>query len=196
MAITEQTLTLEEFLKLPQEEPALEYWDGVVIQKVSPKILHGWLQFVLAELLNNFARPRGLGLAFPETRATFAGRSPVPDVVFYLWERIPFRPDGQFENDFSEPPDIAIEILSPEQRRSTLVKKCGWFVEHGVRIALLIDPEERSVLLFRHGAQLLALEGPDRIDLDDVLPGFELTVEALFRTLYPTRTRSAEAPAS
>ena len=40
MALTERRTSLEEFLKLPEEKPALEYFDGKVTQKVSPKTRH------------------------------------------------------------------------------------------------------------------------------------------------------------
>jgi Uma2 family endonuclease len=43
---------LDEFLELPEEEPALEYEAGVVKQKVSPKAPHGRLQFRLARLFD------------------------------------------------------------------------------------------------------------------------------------------------
>ena len=41
------------------------------------------------------------------------------------------------------------------------------------------------MLVFRAGQPLLVLEGDDRIDLDDVLPGFDLTVDAMFDGLAP-----------
>ena len=47
-----QRMTLEAFLRLPEEEPALEFADGMVTQKVSPKFHHSALQYALAALLN------------------------------------------------------------------------------------------------------------------------------------------------
>jgi Uma2 family endonuclease len=86
-------------------------------------------------------------------------------------------------NRFSDPPDIAVEIVSPEQRVNTLVRRCLWYVANGVRIALLIDPDDESVIVFRPDVSPLALGGSDRIDLDEVLPGFELTVQQFFDSL-------------
>ena len=84
MAIAEQHFSLEEFLNLPEQEPALEFEDGVVSQKVSPKGQHSGLQGDFVELVNRYTRTRKLARAFPELRATFAGRSYVPDVAVYL----------------------------------------------------------------------------------------------------------------
>src|SRR6266508_2252589 len=98
-------MTLEKFLELPPEKPALEFEDGEVRQKVSPMGEHGRLQFKFAEMLNSFAEPRRLGMAFTETRATFAGRSRVPDLCLYSWARIPRGPDGTIADYFFTPPD-------------------------------------------------------------------------------------------
>ena len=184
MAITERRLTLEEFLALPEEEPPLEYLDGRITQKVSPQGQHGVLEFGFAALINGYGMPRKLARAIPELRTTFGGGSPVPDLAVYRWDRVPLNPDGTVANAFREAPDVAIEIVSPDQSVPELIEKCRWFVEHGVRIALLVHPERRWVRRFRPSAAEEHLRGADRIDLDDILPGFELTVEALFATLY------------
>jgi Uma2 family endonuclease len=183
MAITEQRLSLDEFLKLPEEKPALEYEDGVVTQKVSPQGQHSLLQTTLAERINQFGRSRKLALALTELRATFHGASRVPDVAVYRWERIPRQPDGKVANRFLEPPDLAIEIASPEQSVNGLVRRCLRLVQDGVGLALLVDPGDESVLRFSSAATVQALHGTDRIDLGDLLPGFELTVQELFESL-------------
>ena len=183
MAISQQRMTLEEFLELPEQEPALEYLDGMVVQKVSPKTPHSGLQGELLERFNRFGRPRKLARAFTELRITFAGGSPVPDVAVYRWDRIPTAADGSLAQDAVEPPDIAVEIASPDQSVRSLVDKCLWYVQHGVPIAVLVEPKSRSVELFRPGARTGPLRGIDRIDVDDVLPGFELTVDELFQSL-------------
>jgi Uma2 family endonuclease len=85
MAITERRMTLEEFLELPEEKPALELIDGVVKQKVAPDFLHGMVQSIFLAFINEFAMPRELALAVSEVRATLPGSSPVPDVSVYRW---------------------------------------------------------------------------------------------------------------
>jgi Uma2 family endonuclease len=124
MAVAPKPLTLEEFIELSEEEPPLEFADGVVTRKVSPKGQHSALQAELVERFNQSARPRKLARAFPELRATFGGASRVPDVAVYRWDRIPRDASGRVANDFSEPPDIAVEIASPEQSANALVRRC------------------------------------------------------------------------
>ncbi len=183
MALTQRRLTLEEFLKLPEGKPALEFEDGVVIQKWSPKGQHSGLQGELVERFNRFARPAKLALALPELRVTFGGRSYVPDVSVYRWERIPVDEAGRLANDFFDPPDIAVEIVPPEQRVNAQVRRCLWFVANGVGAALLVDPADESVLLFRPGQSPQPLHAAEAVEFGDLLPGFQLSVQELFDSL-------------
>jgi Uma2 family endonuclease len=184
MAIPKRRLTLEEFLALPEEKPALEYMDGRVTQKVSPKGRHSRLEYTIPDWLNRAAEPLKLGLAFPELRTTHSGASPVPDVSYYRWDRIPRDETGQIGDDFLTPPDIAIEIASPGQSRASLLRRCRWYIAHGSEIALLVDPRDRSVHDLR-GDHHRILRGDDLIDLSAVIPDLRLSVAALFATLRP-----------
>src|SRR5205085_1840905 len=116
-----------------------------------------------------------LARAYPELRVTFGGRSYVPDVSVFRWQRIPRTAEGRVSNVFSLAPDIAVEIASPGQAVNSLVRRCLWYVENGVAVSLLIDPADESVLVFRPDSRPVARRGADRIELDDLLPGFQLT---------------------
>lgn len=181
MAISQSQLTLQEFLALPEKKPALEFENGLVTRKPVPKGKHSRLQRVLLDLLEQAGVAPGC--AFPELRATFGGQSYVPDVAFYRWDRIPRDQGGQVADDFFEPPDLVVEILSPKQSVTALVRRCLWYVENGVAVALLVDPGDRSVLVFRPSQVPAALRGLLPIDLSDLLPGFDLTVQQLFDSL-------------
>lgn len=183
MAIAQQRLTLDEFLKLPEEEPALEYEYGRVIQKVSPKVHHSRLQSFLVGLFNRVAERRKLALAFSELRTTFGGYSYVPDVSVYRWDRLPRNVTGRLSPEIFEPPDIAVEIASPGQSVNFLARRCVWYTANGVRVAVLVDPDDESVLVFRPDQVPQALRAQDPIQLADVLPRFKLTVQELFDSL-------------
>ena len=183
MAVSQQRLTLEDFLQLPEEEPSLEFEEGRVTQKVSPKVQHSMVQVALSGFLNSFTRPRKLAIAFTELRTTYSGRSYVPDISVYRWDRIPKTAQGKVASDFRAPPDIAVEIVSPGQSTNALVRRCLWHVENGVGVALLIDPADESVLVFRPGSRPSAVGGAGRIDIEDLLPGFPLTAQELFDSL-------------
>jgi Uma2 family endonuclease len=183
MAVRRKDLSLDQFLELPEEKPALEFEDGRITQKPWPNGTHSVLQRDIGLLIDRFARPRKIALAFIELQVTFDGRAYVPDLAVYRWSRLPVDPDGKIADDFTESPDVAVEIVSPKQSTTALVRRCLWFVSHGVAVALLVDPAARSVLSFRPNQVPAPLTGSDRINLDDVLLGFALTVHDVFDLL-------------
>ena len=184
MAIVQKGLTLEEFLALPEQKPALEYEKGVVIRKVSPKKRHSRLQTGLAKLFDRFGEPERLYATFTELRTAYGGRSYVPDLCVYGWERVAVDDNGEVVDGVAtDPPDVAVEIVSPEQSVNFLVRKCLWYLQNGAKAALLVDPADESVLLFWPGQPGLALSGEEEIDLAQVLPGFRVSVSDLFSAL-------------
>ncbi|HEV8635775.1 MAG TPA: Uma2 family endonuclease [Chloroflexota bacterium] len=183
MVVAQRVLTLEEFLCLPERKPALEYEDGVITQKVSPKGRHSALQDELMERFNAVGKRHRRARAFPELRVTFAGRSYVPDVAVYRWDRIPLTPDGEIVDDFATPPDITVEIVSPKQSVTALMRRCLWYVANGVKVSLLVDPGDRSVLIVRPGGGVQVVRGEGTIDVSDALAGFQLTAAELFASL-------------
>lgn len=183
MAVRLKDIGLDRFLELPEEKPALEFENGRITQKVSPKGKHSQLQTDLGGVIQQFARPRKMARAYNELRVTFGGNSLVPDLSVYRWLRLPIDATGEVADDFTEPPDIVVEIVSPRQSRTSLLRRCHWFVANGVAIALLVNPADKSVLSFRPDQVPALLTGSDRIDLDDVLPGFALTVQDVFDLL-------------
>jgi len=185
MAIASTPHTLEEFLRIPEEEPALELLDGVITQKVSPKFHHGVLQAELIKQIDGQGMPRKIARAIPELRVNFPHASLVPDVAVYRWERLPVDSKGRIADVPAQPPDVAIEIASPDQSVSALVRKCLVYVANGVGLAILVDPTDESVLSFRPEGQVAALRSSDRIDLGDTLPEFTLTVDRLVASLRP-----------
>jgi Uma2 family endonuclease len=179
-----QRMSLEEFLALPEEKPALEYSEGVVRQKMAPTPDHTEVQAVLRDVLNTVAEKPRLGRAFIEVRFTYEGVSFVPDVGYYRRERLQTRPGRRYVRDLG-PPDIAVEVVSPEQRLARLIQKCVNFLALGATVALIVDPEDEAVLALRAGQLPRVMRGDDRIDLDDVLPDFTMTVAQLFRAILP-----------
>jgi len=176
-------LSLEEFLKLPETEPAQEYSQGKIYSKPMPKGQHSRLQTRLATALNQVAEPEKIALAFTELRCTFAGRSLVPDISVFSWERIPLNPQGDIANSFSIVPNWVIEILSPEQSSTQVIEKILFCLNHGTELGWLIDPEMRSVMTFKPQQQPQFHEGEAILPTLNVLPNFRLSCDVLFSYL-------------
>jgi len=186
MRLRQRVLTLSEFLRLPETEPASEYVDGRIIRKVSPKGKHSRLEFRCAERLNQAAEPERRGVAFPELRCTFAGRSLVHDVAFFTWSRIPRDPSGEVGDEFFLPPDLAIEIVSPRQSAGRLEEKLSFCVQNGVRLGWLAHPKAKHIVVFRPERPPEKLTA-GVLDAAPVLPGVAFSVEEVFGWLILPR---------
>jgi len=185
MAVARTQITIEEFLALPEQKPALEFFDGEVTQKVAPTTPHSALQYDFCALVNGFARPRRLAWAFPEHRSSYSNASTVPDVAVYTWDRVPRDADRRLASRVFTPPDIAVEIQSPGQSFQTMLIRCLWYVANGAQVSIAIEPNELLLVALRPGAEPLVYRDSGLLDLGDVIPGFSLDVGALFAPLYP-----------
>ncbi len=120
--IPRQLLTLDEFLRLPETKPASEFIDGQIIQKPMTQGKHSTLQSDLVAAINTLLKPQHIARAYSELRCTFGGRSIVPNVTVFIWERIPRDENGKVTNTFALAPDWMIEILSPNQNQTKVVR--------------------------------------------------------------------------
>lgn len=174
-----QTITLEEFLKLPETKPASEYIDGRIYQKPMPQGKHSRLQLKLCNAINQSGEEQQLALAFPELRCTFGNRSIIPDITVFSWERIPFDADGEIENSFQIYPDWTIEILSPDQSTTKVIGNILHCLKHGTQLGWLIDPGERLVLIFQPEKQPVEMTGEDKLPVLEILSSEILSLENL-----------------
>jgi Uma2 family endonuclease len=141
--------TLEAFLAIPETKPANEFIDGVIYQKPMPQGKHSIIQRELTFKIDRSLRDQKIARAFPELRCTFGDRSTVPDISVVLWERIPRNYDGTVANIFALPPDWTIEILSPDQGQTKVVKNIMHCLKYGTQMGWLIDPEEETVFVYQ-----------------------------------------------
>jgi len=179
-----KNLTLEEFLQLPETEPASEYIDGLIIQKPMPQGEHSAIQTELAPAINLVVKPNHIARAFIELRCTVGGRSTVPDIAVFLWGRIPRKESGGVANIFLLAPDWAIEILSPDQSQTKVTKNILHCLKHGTQMGWLIDPDEQSVFVYQPDQPTTVYDEPGtRLPVPAFATDFNLTVESLFSWL-------------
>jgi Uma2 family endonuclease len=181
---TIQTLTLAEFLELPETKPDREYINGQIITKPMPRGKHSIIQGTLITAINDAIKPQKIGLALPELRCTFGNRSLVPDVVIFSWQRIPVDDNSEIANIFDSYPDWTIEILSPGQNQTLVTGKILHCLNYGSSVGWLIDPESRSVLVYPSNQQPELLQSEsDIITVPNVFSNFQLTIGELFSWL-------------
>lgn len=183
---TATCLTLEEFLALPETEPASEYDCGEVFQKPMPDSAHALLQLFLGSLILQFLGRSPAGRAGTEWRCVFGPRgrkrSFVPDLVYVSRERMP-KGDILELRALRTAPDLAVEVLSRGQPNQRFDRKIAFYLAHSVRLVWIIDPRTQLVTVLAPGEEPRTLASGDSLDGGDVLPGFAVEVAEIFAQL-------------
>jgi Uma2 family endonuclease len=156
-------VSVEEYLRRA-EKPNCEYVDGVLYPKAMPTTLHAWIQSALILLLS---KQGALVLSELTVRVT-ATRFLVPDVAVVRSLQFPYPVD---------PPQLCIEILSPEDRLGAMLAKCEEYHAWGVPFCWVIDPEKQTAWEYHKGGD------PTRVERTGVLHAGELTVRLV--ELFP-----------
>jgi Uma2 family endonuclease len=170
---------------LPETKPETEWILGRAVQKVSPFRTHARLQLTLGAALLTWAEGRGeVGSEwrFRVAPPSEVRRPLVPDLAYVSNARL----IGLSGGDLEVPPfapDVAVEILSPDDVPRHVAHKISVYLASGSELVIIVDPHERSVRLHdRHGMHVL--QGGDVLQ-HDALPGFALALPALFRAIDP-----------
>jgi Uma2 family endonuclease len=147
-----------------------------------PGGIHGRLASRIDRLLGTYVDRHHLGTVLVEA-GYLLRRDPDtvrgPDVSFLARERM--APD-QLPAAFIEgAPDLAVEVVSPSDSWPALLRKVADYLEAGTRLVWLVDAGSESVVAYHPASPPSLLTGHDRLDGDDVLPGFACEVRDLFR---------------
>jgi Uma2 family endonuclease len=177
-----KSLTLEQFLALSETKPASEYIDGKIVQKPMPQGKHSLLQLELISFINSILRKASIFIAFPELRCTFGGRSLakplpwslVPDIVVLKNENIPKDDDGEVSNVVTTAPDWTIEILSPDQSTTKVIKNILYCLDNGTEVGWLIDPAEKMILVYQPDKQVQVV---DLLEAELIVPEFARSIK-------------------
>jgi Uma2 family endonuclease len=144
---------------LPETKPETEWVRGCPLQKVSPQRTHARLQLALGEKVR---------------------RPLVPDIAYVSNERLRHLSDDELECPRLAP-DVAVEILSPDDRREDVDDKIGTYLRAGSSLVVIVDPHRRIVEL--HDRSGVAMLGEDHAIEHSALPGFAYPVSELFGVL-------------
>jgi len=167
-------------LEIPEVKPAFELYRGTLRQKVSPRWTHARLQFALATILNAWAGNRGrVGTEwrfyFIE-RAGAPSSSLVPDVAYLSYERLAKHPQEAAERP-TIAPDIAIEIVSPDDRTVDVTEKVEMYLAYGTLFVIVVDPQTASVAIYEPKREVRITSQDGSIAVVDDL---RIDLEALF----------------
>jgi Uma2 family endonuclease len=181
MSDTARLVTAAELEKFPDDDYKYELVQGRVVRMSPTGTVHGWLVMRFGARLIGHVDARGLGLVLTEVGFRLSS-SPdtvrAPDVSFIRRDRLQESalPRGFWQG----PPDLAVEVLSPDDRPSEMRTKVADYLAHGVPVVVVIDPDARTATAHRPAAAPVTLGSPDMLDLDDVVPGFRCKVQDIF----------------
>jgi len=169
----------EEFYALPETDAREELYRGQITREPLPSFGHGAVAVRIASLLDAWVRPRNLGRVVDHSGFVLARHPDTvrgPDVAFVSRGRLAAgATGGPF---FEGAPDLAVEVLSPSNRRGALDAKAEEYLEAGARAVWIVDPERRAITVHHPGAEPRRLAAGDMLDGGDVLPGFTASVES------------------
>ena len=178
--------SLAEFLALPETKPYLELMDGEVIEKPMGNRNHTRMTTWLIHLLMNYLERTGEGVVDNELRHGFADEEWVflPDVSVTRSDRLPFPPAETPKGPFEILPDLAIEVVSPDEQPGRLQRRIAHYMRSGVLLLWVVDPEAEKVTVWKPGELPQDFEAPAKLAAVPVLDAFELDLGQLFARLH------------
>ncbi|MCS6939841.1 MAG: Uma2 family endonuclease [Roseiflexaceae bacterium] len=182
MSVTTAAITAEDLAQMSFGEQRVELVRGEVIAMAPAGAEHGEIAGFTFGALFNFVRAHNLGSLYAAETGFILARNPdtvrAPDVAFVAAERAAQQRGrtGFFEG----PPDLAVEVVSPNDTAEDVEAKVLDYLEAGAKMVWIVRPRTRTVTVYRSLRQVQVLRPGDTLDGGDVLPGFTTPVEALF----------------
>jgi len=177
----EDLLTGEELLARPDVGPA-ELVEGRIVPMSYTNREHAEIVGDLAYELNRFVREHGVdGTVFAGDAGLYTRRDPDTvrgvDVEFTAGERLA---DNTAETLLDAAPELIVEVISPANSWEGVRRKIGEYFAIGTERVWIIEPANRSALVFTAPDAMRALEAGDQLDGEGRLDGFALPVTSLF----------------
>src|SRR2546423_1394071 len=183
MAIQEKLITAEEFAAIPDDGKRHELVRGVIVEMVRPKPLHGKIQIRFGHFLDEFVDAHDLGLVTAEAGFLVARNPDVvrgPDVAFISKKRLPNPDLAEF---IPMAPDLAIEIVSPNDTVKEVHDKIEEYFRAGGLLVWVVYPESKRVHVYSSIENIQVVNIDGTLDGGDVLPGFILPLRDVFKGL-------------
>jgi Uma2 family endonuclease len=177
----QKLLTADDYLRIPDDGRRTELRRGVVVYMNPPGFRHGAVCSNIHHYLDGFVRTHQLGRTLTNDSGIITQRDPDTvrgaDVSFYSHQRVP---RNQLPIGYAgASPEIVFEVVSPTNTRREITEKIGEYVNAGVNVVCVVDPQYQTVNLHFPELPTTTLTGNDLLTLAD-LPGFSLPVSRLF----------------
>jgi len=102
-----------------------------------------------------------------------------PDIAFVRKDRVPALQGRGFPRGV---PDVAIEVLSHDDRAGEVASKIDQYLSAGVSVVIVTDPRKKSATIHRGSSTPVIIRGDDAVlEIGDLLPGFRCTLSEIFK---------------
>jgi Uma2 family endonuclease len=143
---------------------------------------HGEVALEIGRLIGNHVEAAHLGNTYAAGTRCILERDPdtvrAADVAVMRRERLAEITNPEKHIPFA--PDLAVEVLSPDDRDDEVEEKVQLWLSAGSQIVWVVDPDARIVVVYRPGAEPVTLREDEEIDACEVLPGFRCRVSDFF----------------
>lgn len=179
---TEELVTPEELLTMPDGDQ-YELVDGRLMER-KMSVWSSYVAGVIFSILFPYCRKNGLGWVFPEG-STYQCFPDNPskvrraDTSFIRSARLSLA-QATAEGHCSLAPDLAVEVLSPNDVAISVDEKVAEFLSAGVAAVWVVNPEQRTVKIHRAIGTGTILRENDEIDGETIIPGFRCRVADFF----------------
>jgi Uma2 family endonuclease len=176
------SLTAEDLLDRPDDGQRCELVKGELRTMPPGGGEHGFIGGRVIGRLFGFVEAHQLGEVFNSETGFLLARDPdtvrAPDAAFMTRARLKISPITK--KYFDGPPDLAVEVASPNDTYTEVSEKVEEWLDGGTPYVIVIDPKRQVLTLFRAQQPLRAYRASDTLELPDILPGWSLKVGDLF----------------
>ena len=175
-------MTAEELMQLPRGYYRAELINGELITMPLPKLPHGRVATRLGGPLVQFVEDHNLGEVYIGDVGYQLTWNPDtvlgPDISFISKQRLSEM--GVVEGYGQGPPDLAVEVRSPGDRRGKVNKKISRWLGSGARQVWIVDPTHSTVTVYRSESDITTFSGSDYLEAEDLFPGFRISLDRIF----------------
>lgn len=180
--IKSDRLTAEDLLHMPDSaDQRFELVLGELVSMPPPKFDHATTASIIDTLLSLHVRPNRLGAVAVELGCILR-RDPdtlrIPDVCFIRAERV--AASAVADEYWPGAPDLAVEILSPDDRYREVRDKVAEYLEAGTSLVWVVDPRADTIEIHEPMKPPVILSVGDQLTGGEVLPGFQVSLAELF----------------
>jgi Uma2 family endonuclease len=176
-------MTAEDLLNIPGGDGfQYELIGGELRKMAAAGHQHGHLAVVVTTSLAQHVYAHNLGRVYAAETGFILERDPdtvrAPDAAFIRKERVDAVGDGR--GYWEGPPDLVVEVISPNDRYSEVEETVSAWLEAGTGMVIVVDPRRKRVTVERPTGETLRLTEQNVIEGGDVVPGWSLPVRAIF----------------